>query len=268
MRFVSTVAAVGALTFAASTAFAGWTAKQSHTMGDKGGKQMSQMAYGHHKLRVDNPDQTTIIIDLLSGDFTMVDHGKKQFASVTLEELVKMQNEMIAQMRAQLPNMPENVRKTIEAQLEKQEKARKADLSVKKTGKKDKVAGRTCQIYTWEGPEGEVEACMSAKVDVDVSAFRNDAKKLAAKLKKAGVGAGAASMVLLQVADYGFPLRTKRTMMLGPQAIASTTEVQEMKKDNAPASNFTAPKAYKKLGFKEMMMQGAPGGGAGGPPRR
>ncbi len=262
---ISAFAVAGVLTLAAAPALAGWSAKQTHTMGDKGGKQVSEMSYGHHKLRVDNPDKTTIVIDLLSGDFTMIDHDKKTYASVTLDELVKMQNEMIAQMKAQLPNMPPNVRETIEKQLEKQEKARTADLSVKKTGKKDKVAGNACEVYTWDGPEGDVEACMAKKTAVDVTSFRDDAKKLAAKLKKAGVGAGAASMVLLQVADHGFPLRTKRTMKLGPQSIESTTEVQSMKKDDAPKANFDAPKGYKEMGFKEMMMQGA---ASGGPPRR
>lgn len=262
MRLIAT-AVVGVLTFAAPAAsYAGWSAKQSHKMGDNGGVQLSEMTYGHHKLRIDNPDKTTIVIDLKSGDFTMIDHDKKQFATVTLEELVKMQNEMLAQMKAQLPNMPEQVRAQVQEQLDKQEKANKADISIKSTGKKDKVAGQACEVFTWEGPEGQVEACMSKKVSVDVSAFRKDAEKLAKKLKASGVGAGAASMVLLQVADRGFPLRTKRTMKLGPQAIESTTEVQSMKKDDAPKTKFAAPKTYAKQDFKTMMMQG------GGPPQR
>lgn len=261
MRFLI-CAAIGALAIAVpAAASAGWYAKQSHaTAGAPAAAKArtSDMFYGHHKLRIDNPDNSSVIIDLVSGDFTMIDHSRKMYATVTLDELVKMQNEMLAQMKAQLPKMPPEVRTQIEAQIKKQEEAQKADLKIKATKKTDTVAGAKCSVFTWTAPDGDVEACMATKTKVDTSAFRSDAKKLAKKLKKSGVGAGGASMVLLQVADRGFPLRTVRKMSMGGQTMSATSEILEMKTQDVPKTKVAPPKGYKKEDFKKLMMQ--PGG--------
>jgi hypothetical protein len=95
----------------------------------------------------------------------------------------------------------------------------KSDPKMEKTAKTDKVAGISCQIYTWKAPDGDGEACLADKPGVDMGDFRKDATALGKKLAAMGVGRGATSVPLLQLADYGFPMKNKRTMSMGAQTI-------------------------------------------------
>lgn len=250
---------VTGLLFTAGPAHAGWYAKQTHTSGR--GSQDSEMYYEDHKLRIDNPDKTTVLVEMGSGNFTFIDHGKKMVATATLDELIKLRDEMMTQMRAQLKAAPPEIRSQIEKSLDDQDKAMKQDPKLEKSGKTDKIAGVACQIYTWKAPDGDGEACMADKPGVEMGDFRKDAAGLGKKLSAMGVGKSATSVPLLQLAEYGFPMKNKRTMSMGPQTMEMTTEIKELKAQKVGADKFSTPADYQKKTFKELMMAGA-----GGPP--
>ncbi|MBK6683533.1 MAG: DUF4412 domain-containing protein [Deltaproteobacteria bacterium] len=262
-KALSTWTLAAGLLFIAGPAHAGWYAKQTHTSGR--GSQDSEMYYEDHKLRIDNPDKTSVVVELGTGGFTFIDHGKKLVATATLDELIKLRDEMMGQMRAQLKAAPPEVRTQIEKSLDDQDKAMKSDPKMEKTAKTDKVAGISCQIYTWKAPDGDGEACLADKPGVDMGDFRKDATALGKKLAAMGVGRGATSVPLLQLADYGFPMKNKRTMSMGAQTMEMTTEIKELKSQKVGGDKFTIPADYQKKTFKELMMAGAGGGGGPAP---
>jgi hypothetical protein len=239
------------LIFSAAPASAGWYAKQSTSNGKT--SQDSEMYFQDHKLRVDNTDGTSVIIELPTGGFSFIDHNKKVVATATIDELVKMKDDMKAQMRAQLAKAPPEVRAKIEKQMDEQEAAMKADLKLVKTKKTEKVAGASCEVVTWTAPDGDGEACLAAKPGADIAEFKKDSIALGKKLSEKGAGKGATSMPLLQLAEAGFPMRTKRTLSMGPQKIDTITEIKEIKDQKVDPAKFTPPADYTKKTFQELM---------------
>src|SRR5207248_2627359 len=117
---------------------------------------------------------SSVIIDLEAGRLTFLNHKDKKHASITIEEIIKMRDAQIAQIKAQLPSMPPEVKKQMEDQIKLMEGGEKsADLDVKTTGKKDKVNGYDCEVFKWTGSDGGGEACIATKITgVDPSGFK------------------------------------------------------------------------------------------------
>jgi hypothetical protein len=249
-----------ALTPAAS-AYAGWTAKQvSKSVGGdaKQVSQKSELLFDRDLFRIDQEDNTSVIMDLSTGKMTMLNHKSKQHASLTLEQMVAMRDQQLAMMKAQLPQMPPEIRKQAEAKLKEIEESAKLAIAPKSTGKKDKVGAYDCTLYTWTAPDGENEACVATSVGVDVSGFAKATAKLAEKLS--AVGAGSPSFAMLQLGKHGFPVRTKRTIKNGGQSIDAISEVSEIKEAKLDAAKFQVPPGYKETDF--MTLAGASTGSA------
>ena len=251
------LAAPLALAAAPANAANGWHAVQEHASEARTTK--ADLYYAHHRLRVETEGESTVmIIDLPSGDLTLVDGAKKMFAKASLQELVDMREKMKEQMKARMAQMPEELRKNVEKMLAEQEAAQKRPLQIKKTKKKEKVAGYGCDYYDWTGPEGSGQSCISAKLPVDLAPFQKDAKRLAAALAKTGAGSSAATNVeLLQMAKYGFPLKTVKERKMGPQTFKSTATLVKIEKATLAKGKFEAPKGFSKKTFQEFMQLSA-----------
>ncbi|MCA9551144.1 MAG: DUF4412 domain-containing protein [Myxococcales bacterium] len=251
------LAAVVALPLAAGASPAlaknGWHAKQSHASQSR--SSTADIYYAHHRLRVETEgEETVMIIDLPTGDLTLVNNAKKLAAQASLQDLVKMREDMKAQMKAAMANMPEERRKMAEKLLKEQEEANKKPLEVKKTDKTDKVAGIACTYVAWTGAEGSGESCLADKMAVDMSAFRADAKTLAKRLSETGAGSSAATSVeLLQLADHGFPVKSVRRISMGPASFETTATLVSMEAMDLAKDKFEAPADYKKTTLQEFM---------------
>jgi hypothetical protein len=241
---------------AAADASAGWHARQTNATEGQPAKQTSDLYYEDHKLRVDTPEQA-MIIDLATGGMTVIDPKQKIYAEVTLDELLRMRDEALVQMKQQLSRMPPQIRAQVEKQLETMEKAAKADLKLTRTGKKRTLHGFACEDFAWSGPDGDGEACIAARLPIDVGPFRKDVDVLRAKMAEKGAGTGAAALALLQLARDGFPVWSKQTMTIGPTQLVSITELVSIEKATVPAEKLRAPAGFTKKPFRELA--GAPG---------
>lgn len=245
-----------ALLGATSTAYAGFTAKQeSRSVG--GGNvppQSSTIAFEKGQMRMDPDADSTVIVDLVGGKFTFINHKDKKHAAITIDEMVQMQQQMIVQMKAQLPNMPPEVKKQVEAQIAELESPAKPEATPKATGKKDKVNGYDCSIYTWKQGGRENEACIANKVGVDVKEFADASVKLTERFNKASGGKGGAGMfAMLELGKHGFPVRTKQKMTQGETTFEVIQEMKDIKSEKVDAAKFEVPAGYEKGDLQSVM---------------
>lgn len=249
-----------ALPATSALAAKGWHAVQSQTSGQN--NRTAHMYYANHQLVMQSEgDPNSMVIDLPTGLMTMIDTKRKVYTQATLKELMALRAKMKAQMQTRLASMPAEMRGNIEKMMKEQEAAEKRPLKIKSTGKKDKISGHSCTYYEWTGPEGTGTACIAKKLPVSTRGFQTDAKKLVGAMKKSGAGSAAATnLVELQLAEYGFPLKTVRTMKMGPQEMQTTVIVKKIEAMDVPADKLAAPKGFKKTTFEAFMqLQASPG---------
>lgn len=246
-----------ALAFAAAwptAARAGWTATQtSKSIADKGTPvpQTAKLSCDKSQFRVDQADDSSVIIDLESAKVTILNHSKKQWGAMTLDELKALRDKQIGQMKAALPNLPPEVKKKVEEQLAVLEgKAKKADPGIKATGKKDKVGGLDCAIYTWTAQEGPGEACVATKVPAEVTAFTKSFTQLSEKLGSISGGAGMSAIATL--GKYGFPVRTRHALTNGEVTVEVITETTDIKEAKIDPARFVPPADYAKTDLLSM----------------
>lgn len=240
-----------------SVAHAGWTAEQRQSV--DGRTQQAQVTYGHHRLKIENGDQT-MFIDLRSGDMTFVHVSSQRYATVTLEELVRMQNQALAQMESQLDALPPALQADVRAQLDAQRKAAGEPLKVQKSERTRTVEGRRCRVHTWRTVDGDGQACIAEKDPIDLGSYRDDARKLKARLLQTQAGGTRSNMVFLELATYGFPLETEQTLKMGPRSISTTVAFTDLKSVEVSEAAMSPPTSYTKVSFKEMMGTILPGG--------
>lgn len=235
----------------------GWHAVQE--LGAEARLTKADLYYAHHRLRVETKGEPTVmIIDLPSGDLTLFNPTSKIYAQATLRDLVKMRDAMKQQMEARMASMPAEMKKRLEQMLKQQEEARKQPMKVKKVGKKGKVSGYACEYYDWTGPEGTGQACIATKLPVDLKPFQRDARKLTKALAETGAGSSAATNVeLLQMAQYGLALETKKELSLGGRSVKSTSTLVKIEKATLPKTKFEAPKGLSKTSLEDFMRQAA-----------
>lgn len=260
--FVATTCSIPGL------AEAGWHAKQIDRSGADKPPQESHLFCEAEQLRVDQPDKNSVIIHLGSGTFTMLDHAKKAYFSITLEEMLGMRDRMMQQMKAQLKDMPPEVQKQMEAQMKAVEgtSSAEAQIQLKATGKKETVHGYSCEVYQWTAPDGVGEACIAHKLSVDMKPFIAATAKLGDKLAKlTGGKQGPAAFAMLTMAKQGFPIRTKRSSQVGGNTVEITSEITSIEAMKIDGAKFQVPKDYARQDMGQMMGGGAPGSGPAGP---
>lgn len=257
---IAALVAVGGLFGAApASAAQGWHVVQTQSGGPT--SRTVHLYYADHHLRMESDgDPNAMIIHLPTGNLTIIDGDKKIYTQASLQDLMAMRDKMKASMKERMKSMPEEMRKNIEKMIEEQEAAQNKPLKLEATGKKDKVGGYACTYYTWEGPDGTGQACIADKLPVSTKAFQKDAKALIAAMKKAGAGSSAAaSLVELQLADKGFPVKSSRSISMGPQKIEIVSTLDKIEKKDVPASKLKAPKDFKKTSFEAFnQMQTSP----------
>jgi hypothetical protein len=244
-RIILSLAAAGALVLPAAHAHAGWTAKLTASSGAGPEKrtQSVQLAFDNGTLRVDQDADSTLIVDLKTGKVTGLRHSTKQHASLTLEQQVQMMQSSLAQMKAQLPQLPPEIKAMAEQQIKVIESG---TPPIENTGKKDKANGYDCAIYSWKAPNGDGEACVATKVGADLGDFTKAASALVEKRNKMVGGKGSpADMVLLQFGKIGLPVRTKRTVKQGGMSIDVVEDISEIKEAKIDAAKFAVPADYK-----------------------
>lgn len=239
----------------ASKAATGWTAVQESRTEGSQIVQTAQVTYGHHHLRIDSPEQR-LILDLASGDLTVVNLAQRTFAQVTLTELVALRETQEKKVRKSLNKMPPEIRAQMEAQLADAARAAHRALGAKDTGETAKQGGLTCSIYAWTTDGAAGTACVAQEgLPFDASAFRQDSLRLARKMSRLGAGNAATSMAVLQLGEHGFPLFINQTMNIGAQQLKVSSTFRSLARSRKKPTFFQAPSGFSQQSFEAMMRE-------------
>jgi hypothetical protein len=138
-------------------------------------------------------------------------------------------------------------------------KGTEAPVSVKPTGKTEKIAGYEAKEYAVEA--GAMRGSVWATDDLQPPGAAKAREAYAKMAGKAGPGANIAqAMAKIE----GLPLRTTMGGNMGPHAFGTTTEVFEVSEKSPPADVMQVPAGFKKT--DPPRFEGMPG--PKGPPKR
>lgn len=257
MRKQSLVLAFVVASFPAA-AEAGWTAKlTSKSTGTKAEPQISSLYFEKGLFRVDADAGTTVVMDLGAGKFVFINHKDKKHASITVDEMIKMRDQTLAQMKTQLPNLPPEVKKQVEAQIAEAEGAPNPESVPKATGKTQKINGYDCTVYAWKQGPSANEACLSSKLSVDTKEFAAATAKLSERLNKATGGKAASGMfAMLELGKHGLAVQTKSTLKQGENTVETVSEMSDIKAEKVAPAKFEVPAGYE-AGDLQSVMSGS-----------
>ncbi len=233
------------LSAALPSAAEGWRAKQREQVSAQGNKPVvTEISYRDGKLRIDQ-GQISSLFDLRSGRLTVLNHQEKSFITDTFEELAKVRDTLITNTRRQLPTLPPELKKDLEAKLKEYERR---DLGLPKaTGKKLTVGAFSCEEYRAQSTGNDTTLCVAKDVGVNLADFAKHGTAVAARLHKLRMGGseGPGGAALFEVAKYGFPVKSSSKVTLSGQVFTTETELLEITASEVAPSEFEVPKGYQ-----------------------
>jgi hypothetical protein len=198
-----------------------------------------------NKMVTDSPDDRTII-DLGAQTMTVADKRQETYFTQTFAEMRQRSEAMRAQMQKQMESLPPQAREMM-GKMGMGPMAAEAEITVKPTGKSEKIAGYEAKEYAIEG--GPITASIWA---TDALQPPGGAKAREA-LGKMVAGAPGSKFAQAIGAINGVPLRTIIRSAAGPaKGFSSTTEVVEVSEKAPPADAMEVPAGFKKVAAPEL----------------
>jgi hypothetical protein len=209
------------------------------TGGVVAGTHESTQYWVGNRIVTDGPSNR-VIFDLDAETTTMVDKRQQTYFTQTFAETRQQADQMKAQMQKQLEKMPPEARAAMGKM--GMSSTAEAAVSVKPTGKSEKIAGYEAKEYTFEaGPmAGSIWATEALQPP-------GGAKATEAFSKMMGVAAPGANVAQAIAQIPGVPLRTSFRSGAGAQTFSTTTEVVEISEKAPPAGVLTVPDGFKKV---------------------
>lgn len=183
---------------------------------------------------VTDAPSTRIIVNLSAETVTMADKQRRTFYTQTFAELQK-QSEAL---RPKIANLPPQARALME-KMGGDPKAMDAPVSLKPTGKSEKIAGYEAKEYILEGG--------MMRGSVWVSEARASPAGAKAGAAFANMMGPAARMATAFAQLKGTPLRTVMGAGAGQQGFRTTTEVIEVSQAAPPAEVLKVPEGFTKV---------------------
>ena len=185
-------------------------------------------------------ERSNVLVDLASGTFTFIDPEKKQYWTMTKEDMEAMSKAMAAKMEA--------MQKDPKAAAMMQNMMGTLGTVKLETGTQTKtIAGFSCTQYTLTmGETMKMVYWTTTAVQPPFSAeqfFNAETGMLRANPMFSRMSAMFDEMKKMK----GFPLATSTTMSMGPMQIESSSEATEVKTSAIPASTFDIPNDFKKI---------------------
>jgi hypothetical protein len=228
---------------------------QSKVTRDGGAPQTSASYISSKHLRISQGDGKEMILNLETGDMTVLDGAKKTYYVMTRQDIEAMSAKMQEQMNSpemkkaqeQMNNLPPEQRAKMEAMM-----GGMFAVTVEKSGTSRKIAGYDCDNWTIAiGQFSKSEECLTTQLKYPAAAW--DAYKGFADMMKtmmAAMGPMASGAVKMQEQFKklkGFPLaNTTTTNVMGHKSVVAT-EVTSVKYGPIPASAFEIPAGYTKV---------------------
>lgn len=205
--------------------------------------------------RFSEPNGNDVIVDLKSGDITIVDAKKKQYSVMTqkdMDDFFAMMNERMnspemQRMQEQMKNLPPEAKQRMQSMMGDAMKA-----SVEKTGTSRTIAGYKCENYSVTiGQFSKAEHCLSTAVKLPPQAWDRYKKFSETVMSMRGAMGPMASGMDKMRAEMaklkGFPLATTTTTTIMGRTSTSASEVTSIKYGPVPASAWDVPAGYAKV---------------------
>jgi len=198
-----------------------------------------------NKMVTDSPD-SRMIVDLGAETMTVADKHQQTYFTQTFAEMRQRSEAMKAAMQKQMENMPPQAREMM-GKMGMGPMGAEAAVSVKPTGKSEKIAGYEAKEYAIEGGP------MSGSVWATDALQPPGGAKAREALGKMVAGAPGSKFAQAISEVKGVPLRTTaRSTAGGAGGFSSTTEVVEITEKAPPADVMEVPAGFKKVAAPEF----------------
>ena len=196
------------------------------------------------------------ILELKTGQITVIDGRKKEYFVVTRQDMDQMKTRLQQAMNSpemqkaqeQMKNLPPEVQKRMAGMMG----AVAGSFDVKKMGTTRKIAGYNCDNWTITfGQFSKTEQCNSTELAIPVQAwdtYRDFAESMRSTMAAMGpMGKGMADIAAKMKEVRGFPLAVTTTTSVMGRSRTSSSEVVEVKRGPIPASAWDLPAGYRKV---------------------
>jgi len=220
-----------------------------------GGPPTTTTSYlGSDRVRIAQPEGQEMIVELKSGQMTLIDGRKKSYFIVTRQDLDRIRAKVQEQMNSpqmkkaqeQMKNLPPEMRKKMEDMMG----GTAAAIDVRK-GSPRKVAGYNCENWTISvGQVSKTEQCLTSELPLPVQAwdsYRDFAESMQSMMAAGPMAKGMAQMREKFKEMRGFPLAATHTTSVLGRTSKTSSEVTEVKRGPIPASAWDIPAGYKKV---------------------
>lgn len=233
------------------------------TMTRDGGAPQTATSYlTSDHLRMARPEGDAII-DLRSGDMTVLDAQKKTYYVITKKDIddsaamlqERMNSPEMQRAQEQMKNLPPEVQKRMQAAM-----GGMLNVEVRKSGTSRTIAGYKCD--DWSMTIGEVSKsvqCLTTDLKLPMQAwdvYRKYADSLKTMMQAMGPMAKNIDAMREQMSKMkGFPLASTSTTTIMGRTSTTTNEVTSIKEGPVPSSAWTIPSDYTKVDspMKRMM---------------
>jgi hypothetical protein len=221
---------------------------------DGGAPEMSTSYISSDRMRVSQPEGNEAILDLKSGDMTVLDGRKKTYYVITQKDLDDMSAMMKERMNSpemkaaqeRMKNLPPDVQKKMQGMM-----GGMMSVSVEKTGTTRTVAGMHCENWTVSiGEMSKTEECLTNELKLPAQSYdryKNYMDSLRSMMSAMGPMAKNLDSMREQMQKLkGFPIATTTSTNIMGHRSATTSEVTEVKHGAIPASAWAIPAGYTK----------------------
>jgi len=216
----------------------------------------------------DEEGQFSAIFDLNTGEMIQVDNLSKTYSSTKAEDYFAYYKQYSLKMKTammqQLSELPPNQRTQAEGMMKRQgielpgNNVRPVDVTLKKTGDTDKIAGYEAvkyEIYIDGKLDQEIwtSSYVGFQEEIDTKEmieYLSELRKIEDSMKGSSLLSQASEQTYTEVFSTGFPMKTIDYPLSGNSIVEETIKVSKKKIDS---SEFQAPKGYKKVPLQQML---------------
>lgn len=221
---------------------------------DGGAPQTATSYIASDRLRISQPDGNEAILDLKSGDMTVLNGQKKTYYVITQKDMDDMMATMKEQMNSPEMKAAQEKMKSLPPEMQQRMQSMMGSamaVSVEKTGTSRTVAGMHCENWTVSiGQMSKTEECLTTELKFPPQTydrFKNYMDNMRSMMASMGPMAKNFDTMREQMQKLkGFPIAsTTSTNVMGHRS-SSTSEVTEVKHGAIPASAWAIPADYTK----------------------